>query len=174
MSNIKELKKTKEKILSSQIKKELNLLPKILREKKYEICMEKKQILLLKEKSNSLSKELEEISLNIISLEKELTLLMIKNDNIKCHQKLILNSINNDFPSNFNKNLILKKNQKLMEIIIIILNFKSDFSNELSSVFEHDSYEITSLLIGSYSYLKMLQKDIPEKYKEIKKKLLTN
>ena len=170
MSNNKEVKKTKENILSNKIKKELNLLPKILKEKKFEIAMTKKQILSLKEKWNLLNKELEKISLNIISLEKDFSLLMIKNDNIKSNQKILLNSINNEFPSHFNKKIFLKKFKKLRDIIIIFLNFEKGFNNELPLILDNNN-EITTLLIGSYSYLKMLQKDIPQKYEETKNKI---
>ena len=51
-------------------------------------------MVLLKEKSINLHKELEQLILNITSLEKELTSIIIKNDNIKSNQKIILNSMN--------------------------------------------------------------------------------
>ena len=170
MSNVKESIKKKEKtLLSSQIKKELNLLPKIVKEKKNEIEVTKNSISSLKEKYNSFYKELEKISLNITSLEKDFTLLLIKNDNIKSHQKIILNSINNEMPFNFNNN-IFKNEKKLREFLLTFLNFKNDFSNQFPLVLS-DNVEITSLLIGAYSYLKLVQNDMPKIYQEIKNKI---
>lgn len=170
MSNAKESIKKKEKtLLSNEIKKELNLLPKILKEKKNEIELTKNTISSLKEKYNSFYKELEKISLNITSLEKDFTLLLIKNDNIKSHQKIILNSINNEMSFNFNNN-IFKNEKKLREFLLTFLNFKNDFSNQFPLVFS-GNIEITSLLIGAYSYLKLVQNDMPQIYKEIKNKI---
>ena len=170
MSNVKESNKKKEKtLLSNQIKKELSLLPKIVREKKNEIEVTKNSISSLKEKYNSFYKEFEKISLNITSLEKEFTLLLIKNDNIKSHQKIILNSINNEMPFNFNNN-IFKHEKKLREFLLTFLNFKNDFSNQFPLVLS-DNIEITSLLIGAYSYLKLVQNDMPNIYQEIKNKI---
>ena len=170
MSNVKKSNKNKEKtLLSNQIKKELSLLPKIVREKKNEIEVTKNSISSLKEKYNSFYKELEKISLNITSLEKDFTLLLIKNDNIKSHQKIILNSINNEMPFNFNNN-IFKHEKKLREFLLTFLNFKNDFSNQFPLVLS-DNIEITSLLIGAYSYLKLVQNDMPKIYQEIKNKI---
>ena len=169
MSNVKESNKNKEKtLLSNQIKKELSLLPKIVREKKNEIEVTKNSISSLKEKYNSFYKEFEKISLNITSLEKDFTLLLIKNDNIKSHQKIILNSINNEMPINFNS--IFKNEKKLREFLLNFLNFKNDFSSQFPLIL-NDNIEITSLLIGAYSYLKLVQNDMPKIYQEIKNKI---
>lgn len=169
MSNVKEPNKKEKTLLSNEIKKELNLLPKILREKKSEIEVTKNSISSLKEKYNSFYKELEKISLNITNLEKEFTLLLIKNDNIKSHQKILLNSINNEISFNFNTN-IFKNEKKLREFLLTFLNFKNDFSNQFPLILS-DNIEITSLLIGAYSYLKLVQNDMPKIYQEIKNKI---
>ena len=165
MSIIKESIKNKENLLSNQIKKEINLLPKILREKKREVNTTSKEIILIKEKSIFLQKELEKLIFDISSSEKELTSLIIKNDNIKSNQKIILNSINNEMFFDFNQHL--KNNDKLNQLMLIFLNFENDYSKELSLILENND-ELTSLLIGSYSYLKILNSDFPEKYNQIK------
>ena len=61
-----------------------------------------KEIIIIKEKYIFLNKEFEKNVFNIKSLEKELTMLIIKNDNIKSHQKIILNTINNEISFVFN------------------------------------------------------------------------
>ena len=165
MSIIEESIKKQDNILSNQIKKELNLLPKILRQKKIEINTASKEMVLLKEKSINLHKELEQLILNITSLEKELTSIIIKNDSIKSNQKIILNSINNEMP--FDLNQYLKNNNKLKELMLIFLHYENDYSKELSLILDNNN-ELTSLLIGSYSYLKILNSDFPEKYNQIK------
>ena len=161
--------KKKENILTIDIKKELNLLPKKLREKKIDLGIISREILLLKEKSIFFHKELEKISNNITSLEKDFSSLLIKNDNIKTQQKIILNSINNDLINNFDTTN-LKNDMKLTELLSIFFNFENEFSQQLPKILENNS-DLTSLLIGSYSYLKMLQNDINQKYQQIKNKI---
>ena len=164
MSIIKESIKKQENILSTQIKKELNLLPKILRQKKLEVDTISKEMVLINKKSIFLNKELDNLVFNIISLEKDLTSLIIKNDNIKSHQRVLINSINNEMP--FDCNQYLNNNDKLKEVMLIFLNYENDYSKELSLILNNN--ELTSLLIGSYSYLKMLNNDFPQKYHQIK------
>ena len=170
MSILEESIKKKENILSNQIKKELNLLPRILRQKKKEVDNTSKEIVLIKEKSIFLDKELENLVFNITSLEKELTSVIIKNDTIKSHQKIILNSINNEMPFNFNQ--YLKNKDKLKELMLLFLNCENDYSKELTLILDNNN-ELTSLLIGSYSYLKMLNNDFPQKYQQ-KKDIIYN
>ena len=160
--------KKKENLLTNELKKELNILPKKLREKKNELSAISRDILLLKEKSIFFNKELEKTSNNIISLEKDFSLLIIKNDNLKSQQKIILNSINNDLV-NFD-NIFCKDDAKLKELLSIFFNFENGFSEQLPKLLENNT-ELTSLLIGSYSYLKMLQNDINQKYQQIKNKI---
>ena len=166
--NKESTKKKKENILTNDLKKELNILPKKLREKKNELSAISRDILLLKEKSIFFHKELEKTSNNIISLEKNFSLLIIKNDSIKSQQKIILNSINNDLV-NFD-NIFLKDDAKLKELLSIFFNFENGFSEQLPKLLENNS-DLTSLLIGSYSYLKMLQNDVNQKYQQIKNKI---
>ena len=165
MSIIKESIKKEENILTNESKKEINLLPKLLREKKIEVDKISKEIIIIKEKYIFLNKEFEKNVFNIKSLEKELTMLIIKNDNIKSHQKIILNTINNEISFDFNENL--NNNEKFKDLILTFLNFEKDYSKELFLIMDNNN-EITSLLIGSYSYLKMLNNDFPQKYNQIK------
>jgi hypothetical protein len=167
MSIIKEQIKKKGSILSAQIKKELDLLPKIFREKKIEYDTMARENILLKEKSSFFQKELEKISFNIMSLEKDYSLIIIKNDKIKSQQKVLLNSINNEIPLDLNDFL---KNDKIRELMMLILNFENNFSEQLVLVFENRN-ELTSLFIGSYIYFKMLKNDFPNKYQKLKKKI---
>ena len=165
MSIIKESIKKEENILTNESKKEINLLPKLLREKKIEVDKISKEIIIIKEKYIFLNKEFEKNVFNIKSLEKELTMLIIKNDNIKSHQKIILNTINNEISFDFNENL--NNNEKFKDLILTFLNFEKDYSKELFLIMDNNN-ELTSLLIGSYSYLKMLNNDFPQKYNQIK------
>ena len=170
MSIINESTKLQVNLLTNQIKKELNLLPKIIREKKIEIDVATREIVIFKEKISFLNKELEKIKFNIMSLEKDYSILLMKTDNIKTHQKILLNSINNEIPFNLN-NYIKNNNNNIKELMLIFFNFENDFSEQLTMVFENNNNELASLLIGSYSYLKMLQNDFYQKYNEIKNKI---
>ena len=102
MSIINESTKPQDNILTNQIKKELNLLPKIIREKKIEMDIATREIVIYKEKISFLNKELEKINFNVMSLEKDYSILLMKTDSIKTHQKILLNSINNEIPFNLN------------------------------------------------------------------------
>ena len=128
-----------------------------------------REIVIFKEKISFLNKELEKINFNIMALEKDYSILLMKTDNIKTHQKILLNSINNEIP--FNLNDYLKENNKIKELMLIFFNFENDFSDQLSLVFDNHNNELASLLIGSYSYLKMLQIDFYQKYNQIKNKI---
>ena len=169
MSIINESTKQQDNILTNQIKKELNLLPKIIREKKIEIDIATREIVIFKEKISFLNKELKKINLNIMSLEKDYSILLMKTDSIKTHQKILLNSLNNEIP--FNLNSYIENNNNIKELMLIFFNFENDFSELLSMVFDNHSNELASLLIGSYSYLKMLQIDFSQKYNQIKNKI---
>ena len=166
--SIKEPSKIQNNLLSNQIKKELNLLPKILREKKIEIDTAKREIVIFKEKYSFFHKELQKISFNIMSLEKDLSLLLIKNDTIKSHQKILLNSINNEIHSDF-KNFI-KKNLWFQEIFHIFSNFENNYTEQLNLILDNNN-ELTTLLIGAYSHIKMLQNDFPQNYNKLKNKI---
>ena len=169
MSIINESTKPQDNILTNQIKKELNLLPKIIREKKIEMDIATREIVIYKEKISFLNKELEKINFNVMSLEKDYSILLMKTDSIKTHQKILLNSINNEIP--FNLNNYIENNNNIKELILIFFNFENDFSDQISMIFENNNSELASLLIGSYSYLKMLQNDFYQKYNEIKNKI---
>ena len=103
-----------------------------------------------------------------MSLEKDYSILLMKTDNIKTHQKILLNSINNEIPFNLN-NYIKNNNNNIKELMVIFFNFENDFSEQLCMIFDNHINELASLLIGSYSYLKMLQNDFYQKYNEKKK-----
>ena len=158
----------KKYVLANKIIKEIKLLPKTLRERKVQKESISRKLKLLNAKSNLLYKELDKISNNIMSLEKEFSLILINNDKIKSLQKLILNSIN--LGDSFNYNDFLHKDKKLRETIFTFLNFDGQFINELSFIFTHNR-DLTNLLIGAYSYLKVIQNDSPEKYFQIKNKI---
>lgn len=158
----------KKYVLANKIIKEIKLLPKTLRERKIEKESISRKLKLLKAKSNLLHKELDKISINIMSIEKEFSLNIINNDKIKSLQKLILNSIN--LGDSFNFNCFLHKDKKLRETIFTFLNFEDQFVDELSFILT-DNKDLTNLLIGAYSYLKVIQHDYPEKYLIIKNKI---
>ena len=158
----------KKYVLANKIIKEIKLLPKTLRERKIEKESISRKLKLLKAKSNLLYKELDKISNNIMSIEKESSLNIINNDKIKSLQKLILNSIN--LGDSFNYNNFLHKDKKFRETIFTFLNFNGQFTDELSFIFT-DNRDFTNLLIGAYSYFKVVQTDYPEKYFQIKNKI---
>jgi hypothetical protein len=103
-----------------------------------------------------------------MSLEKDLSLLLIKNDTIKSYQKILLNSINNEIHFDF-KNFI-KKNLWFQGIFHIFSNFENNYSEQIYLILDNNN-ELTTLLIGAYSYIKMLQNDFPQNYNHIKNKI---
>ena len=172
---IKEPLKKPKNILSIEVRKELNLLPNIIKEKKLEKEVIYKDILKIKEKISVIKKELDKSSVNILNLEKDYTSLLLKTDKIKTNQKIILNLINNETGNNnINIKALLKdnKNEDIKELFYNFFNFENEYKEEISDFFCDNNIDITKLLIGAYAYLKMIQSDIPLKYKQIKSKIL--
>ena len=167
MSNKRESIKKQKNIISIELRKELNLLPNVIKEKKLEKDLIYKELLKIKEKIGTMKKELDKASVNIFNMEKDYCALILKNDKIKANQKILLNIINNE--------LVLVEEEKKEEIkkfFNIFFNFENDYKEEISNFLNNSNIEITKLLIGAYAYLKMLQIDIPLKYKQMKEKIL--
>ena len=167
MSNTRESIKKPKNIISIELRKELNLLPNVIKEKKLEKDLIYKELLKIKEKISTMKKELDKASVNIFNMEKDYCTLILKNDKIKANQKILLNIINNE--------LVLVEEEKKEEIkkfFNIFFNFENDYKEEISNFLNNNNIEITKLLIGAYAYLKMLQIDIPLKYKQMKEKIL--
>ena len=167
MSNARESLKKPKNIISIELRKELNLLPNVIKEKKLEKDLIYKELLKIKEKISTMKKELDKASVNIFNMEKDYCALILKNDKIKANQKILLNIINNE--------LVLVEEEKKEEIkkfFNIFFNFENDYKEEISNFLNNNNIEITKLLIGAYAYLKMLQIDIPLKYKQMKEKIL--
>ena len=167
MSNARESLKKSKNIISIELRKELNLLPYVIKEKKLEKDLIYKELLKIKEKISTMKKELDKASVNIFNMEKDYCALILKNDKIKANQKILLNIINNE--------LVLVEEEKKEEIkkfFNIFFNFENDYKEEIANFLNNSNIEITKLLIGAYAYLKMLQIDIPLKYKQMKEKIL--
>ena len=167
MSNARESLKKSKNIISIELRKELNLLPNVIKEKKLEKDLIYKELLKIKEKISTMKKELDKASVNIFNMEKDYCALILKNDKIKANQKILLNIINNE--------LVLVEEEKKEEIkkfFNIFFNFENDYKEEIANFLNNSNIEITKLLIGAYAYLKMLQIDIPLKYKKMKEKIL--
>ena len=171
MSNNQESIKKKKNILSLEIRKNLCLLPNIIKDKKLEKDDIYKEILKTKEKINIIKKDLDKITVNILNLENEFSLLMLKNEKIRMNQKLILNLIKNESIEN-NLLSVINKNKDIEQLISLFLNFGNQYKEEMDHLLSNNYVEITKLLIGAYSYLKALYKDIPIKYKKSKNNLL--
>ena len=170
MSNIKDSIKKPKNSLSIEIRKELTLLPVLLKEKKLEKEIIYKDISKTKERINIIKKDLNKITVNILSLEKEYTSLLLKNDKEKANQRITLNLINNEI---LNNNILLQTTQteEIQELFSVLFNFENEYKEEISIILINNNIEFTKLLIGSYTYLKMLQNDIPQKYQKIKNKI---
>ena len=170
MSNIKDSIKKPKNSLSIEIRKELTLLPVLLKEKKLEKEIIYKDISKTKERVNIIKKDLNKITVNILSLEKEYTSLLLKNDKEKANQRITLNLINNEI---LNNNILLQTTQteEIQELFSVLFNFENEYKEEISIILINNNIEFTKLLIGSYTYLKMLQNDIPQKYQKIKNKI---
>ena len=167
MSNTRESMKKQRNIISIELRKELNLLPNVIKEKKLEKDLIYKELLKIKEKISTMKKELDKASVNIFNMEKDYCALILKNDKVKANQKILLNIINNE--------LVLVEEEKKEEIkkfFNIFFNFENDYKEEIANFLNNSNIEITKLLIGAYAYLKMLQIDIPLKYKQMKEKIL--
>ena len=170
MSIIKESMKRQKNLLTIEIRKELSLLPTIIKEKKLEKEIIYREILKIKEKINVIKKELNNVSVNIINFEKEYTSIIVKSDKVKKNQKIILNVINNEIVNN---NIPLQNNNKeeIKELFSVFFNFENECWEELSNLLLNNNIEFTKLLIGAYAYLKMLHNDIPQRYFHLKNKL---
>ena len=170
MSNIKDSIKKPKNSLSIEIRKELTLLPVLLKEKKLEKEIIYKDISKTKERINIIKKDLNKITVNILSLEKEYTSLLLKNDKEKANQRITLNLINNEI---LNNNILIQTTQteEIQELFSVLFNFENEYKEEISIILINNNIEFTKLLIGSYTYLKMLQNDIPQKYQKIKNKI---
>ena len=167
MSTTKDSMKKQKNIIPIEIRKELNLLPNVIKEKKLEKEIIYKDLLKLKEKISAIKKELDKATVNILNMEKDYCALILKNDKIKTNQKILLNLINSE--------LLLIEDNKKEEIKIFFnnfFNFENEYKEEIPNFLNNSNIEITKLLIGAYAYLKMIQNDIPLKYKQIKDKIL--
>ena len=162
--------KRQKNLLTIEIRKELSLLPTIIKEKKLEKEIIYREILKIKEKINVIKKELNNVSVNIINFEKEYTSIIVKSDKVKKNQKIILNVINNEIVNN---NIPLQNNNKeeIKELFSVFFNFENECWEELSNLLLNNNIEFTKLLIGAYAYLKMLHNDIPQRYFHLKNKL---
>ena len=161
----------KDENLSNELKKELNFFPKIIQTKKLEKSVLLKEVNSLKEKYTSIQTELEKIKSSINAIEQEFTLVITKNDKIKSSQKLIINSINNDKSFIINEIINDKANNKIRDILFIFFNYENEFKDELKIFLDENNNELTSLLISSYSYLKMLKNDFPKDYEQRKNRI---
>ena len=170
MSIIKESMKRQKNLLTIEIRKELSLLPTIIKEKKLEKEIIYREILKIKEKINVIKKELNNVSVNIINFEKEYTSIIVKSDKVKKNQKIILNVINNEIVNN-NIPLQNKNKEEIKELFSVFFNFENECWEELSNLLLNNNIEFTKLLIGAYAYLKMLHNDIPQRYFHLKNKL---
>ena len=167
MSSTRESMKKQKNIISLEVRKELYLLPNVIKEKKLEKELIYKELLKIKEKISTTKKELDKASVNIFNMEKDYCAFILKNDKVKANQKILLNIINNE--------LVLVEDEKKEEIkkfFHIFFNFENEYREEIANFLNNSNIEITKLLIGAYAYLKMLQIDIPLKYKQMKEKIL--
>ena len=128
---IKEPIKNQKKILSIEVRKELNLPPNVIK-KMLEKEIIYKDILKIKEKISVIKNEYDKSSVNILNLEKDYTSLLLKSDKIKANQKIILNLINNEAGNN-NINTSIKtllkdnKNEDIKELFYTFFNFEIEY-----------------------------------------------
>ena len=118
-------------ILSKNILKEIEALPKEFREKSDEV--RELQVELNKLRSNYSRKEnqINIISKEIINLENDLTKNLTEISKMKCEQKLMIESLNEEYFKMFRENFY-KIPKNYQEIILTFLKYEGNYKEELN------------------------------------------
>ena len=162
----------KDNIITPEIKKEINTLPKDLQKKKIEKKSLIKKQNLLRDKIKTIKKDLQKITTKIISNENEQESILNTKNNLKTKQNLIKNSITDEFYNEFIQKLFTIP-ENVRQIFLNFINFNETYYHQLKIILK-SNVELLHLLTGSYSFIKMLRKDKEQKYIELKNKITNN
>ena len=156
-------------ILSKNILKEIEALPTEFREKSEEV--RQLQVELNKLRSNYSRKEnqINIISKEIISLENDLTKNLTEISKMKCEQKLMIESLNEEYFKMFRENFY-KIPKNYQEIILTFLKYEGNFKEELNFLLIKNEY-LHQLIKDSYAFYKSLEDFDRERYQFCKDKI---
>ena len=156
-------------ILSKNILKEIEALPTEFREKSEEV--RQLQVELNKLRSNYSRKEnqINIISKEIISLENDLTKNLTEISKMKCEQKLMIESLNEEYFKIFRENFY-KIPKNYQEIILTFLKYEGNFKEELNFLLIKNEY-LHQLIKDSYAFYKSLEDFDRERYQFCKDKI---
>ena len=152
--------------ISENIYKEINLLPNEFYSKQKELDLLQKELSVLYTKSKKIKKQISQISNDISTIEENLIVNTTQTSKIKIKQKIIINSINEEIFSNFFGNFE-KLSESLQNCILVFLNFKDEYQNELHSLIKSRD-NLVNVLVSSYNFYKSLAESDEEKYHLIK------
>ena len=149
-------------ILSKNILKEIEALPKEFREKSDEV--RELQVELNKLRSNYSRKEnqINIISKEIINLENDLTKNLTEISKMKCEQKLMIESLNEEYFKMFRENFY-KIPKNYQEIILTFLKYEGNYKEELNFLLIKNEY-LHQLIKDSYAFYKSLADFDRERY----------
>ena len=155
--------------LSSNILKEIELLPSEFKEKSEEVRLLQKHLHELNSKYNKKESQIDKLSRDIIKIENNLISNLEENGKIKSEQRLIMDSLNEESFKNFTQNFYKIPNN-YQQIILIFLQYEGKYKDELNFLMiKQDNFN--ALFRDSYSFFKSIEEFDSEKYESCRDKI---
>ena len=155
--------------LSSNILKEIELLPSEFKEKSEELRLLQKHLHELNSKYNKKENQIDKLSKDIIKIENNLISNLEEISKIKSEQKLIMGSLNEESFKNFTQNFYKIPNN-YQQIILIFLQYEGKYKDELNFLMiKQDNFN--ALFRDSYSFFKSIEEFDSEKYESCRDKI---
>ena len=155
--------------LSSNILKEIELLPSEFKEKSEEVRMLQKLLHELNSKYNKKENQIDKLSKEINKIENNLISNLEEISKIKSEQKLIMDSLNEESFKNFTQNFYKIPNN-YQQVILIFLQYEGKYKDELNFLMIKQD-NLNALLRDSYSYFKSIEEFDSEKYESCRDKI---
>ena len=156
-------------ILSTNITKEIESLPKEFKEKSEEVKLLQNELNNLRSKYTEKEKQISKISKDIMDIENYLTSNLEEISKIKTSQKLIIDSLNEEYFKIFTQSFYKIPNN-YQELILVFLKYEGNLKNELNFLLSKKE-NLHQLLRDSYSYYKSIEEIDKEKYELCKDKI---
>ena len=155
--------------LSSNILKEIELLPSEFKEKSEEVRLLQKHLHELDSKYNKKKSQIEKLSKDIVKIENNLISNLEEISKIKSEQKLIMGSLNEESFKNFTQNFYKIPNN-YQQIILIFLQYEGKYKDELNFLMiKQDNFN--ALFRDSYLFFKSIEEFDSEKYESCRDKI---
>ena len=155
--------------LSSNILKEIELLPSEFKEKSEEVRLLQKHLHELNSKYNKKENQIDKLSKDIIKIENNLISNLEEISKIKSEQKVIMDSLNEESFKNFTQNFYKIPNN-YQQIILIFLQYEGKYKDELNFLMiKQDNFN--ALFRDSYSFFKSIEEFDSEKYESCRDKI---